>query len=406
MPVHHGRHEMPGWRGYLPESVDRATRARSGRRDRGLLGTPSRRVAAVGALAVCAVAGGAVITTRSAGPPDAFLGAGRRGHLPVGQELGMDARGHGRPHGDRDRARADRRGPAAVGHLLRRPPRRATATRGPRPARASEGAGRASRRAQIRDGRDPLRVGVGGRDGHRLAAATGRTGDAASPRRRSQRPRRPGRGNGPATRPRRGRVGRVCRWPEPGPRQRCDPEGVRGHRDRRVGGDDLDAARSVDRGDHLGGRGPLGLGCGARADGAGRVSDRSGVGCRRPAGPVGQECGRRRHRDGRSGLSGSRCVVGPGRGRGRRQRRTRPGHPAAGHPDAAGLVLARSDTSRTVRADDADLRAFVARAAGRGIDGGREGTDPEAGRGDGHDTGIRPHADAIPAGEETTASPG
>jgi hypothetical protein len=74
MPVHHGRHEMPGWRGYLPESVDRAARARSGRRDRGLLGTPSRRVAAFGALAVCAVAGGAVITTRPAGPPDALRG--------------------------------------------------------------------------------------------------------------------------------------------------------------------------------------------------------------------------------------------------------------------------------------------------------------------------------------------
>ena len=74
MPVHHGRHEMPGWRGYLPESVDRATRGRPGRGDRGLLGTPSRRVAAVGALAVCAVAGGAVITTRSAGPPGAFPG--------------------------------------------------------------------------------------------------------------------------------------------------------------------------------------------------------------------------------------------------------------------------------------------------------------------------------------------
>jgi hypothetical protein len=65
---------MPGWRGYLPESVDRAARARSGRRDRGLLGTPSRRVVAFGALAVCAVAGGAVVTTRPAGPPDAFPG--------------------------------------------------------------------------------------------------------------------------------------------------------------------------------------------------------------------------------------------------------------------------------------------------------------------------------------------
>lgn len=73
MPVHHGRHEMPGWRGYLPESVDRAARARSGRRDRGLLGSPSRRVVAFGALAVCAVAGGAVITTRPAGP-DALPG--------------------------------------------------------------------------------------------------------------------------------------------------------------------------------------------------------------------------------------------------------------------------------------------------------------------------------------------
>ena len=74
MPVHHGRHEMPGWRGYLPDSVDRASRARSGGRDRGLLGTPSRRVVALGALAVCAVAGGAVITTRPAGPPDVFPG--------------------------------------------------------------------------------------------------------------------------------------------------------------------------------------------------------------------------------------------------------------------------------------------------------------------------------------------
>src|SRR6187200_49962 len=74
MPVHQGRHEMPGWRGYLPESVDRAARARSGRRDRGLLGSPSRRVVAFGALAVCAVAGGAVITTRPVGPPDTSPG--------------------------------------------------------------------------------------------------------------------------------------------------------------------------------------------------------------------------------------------------------------------------------------------------------------------------------------------
>ncbi|GLZ48371.1 hypothetical protein Acsp06_45560 [Actinomycetospora sp. NBRC 106375] len=64
MTVHEGRHVMPGWRGYLPDSVDRASRGRPGRRR-------TRRVAAVGALAVCVVAGGAVITqTRSLPGPD------------------------------------------------------------------------------------------------------------------------------------------------------------------------------------------------------------------------------------------------------------------------------------------------------------------------------------------------
>ena len=271
----------------------------------------------------------------------------------------MDSRGHGRPRCDRDRARPDRRGPAAVGHLLRRPPRRATATRGPRPARAAEGAGRAPRRAAIRDGRDPLRVGVGGRDGRRLAATTGRPGDAASPGRRSQRPRRSGGGHRPAPGPREGRVGGVSRWPEAGSRHaRAAREGVRGHRDRRVGGDDLDAARPVDRGDHLGGWSPLSLRCGTRADGADRVSDR-GVGCGRPIGPVGRGRGRRRHRDGRSGLSGSRCVIGPGRGGGRRQPahpdggRTDAGPPDAGHPDAghpdAGRARPRSTRHRPRR---------------------------------------------------------
>jgi hypothetical protein len=72
MPVHHGRHELPGWRGYLPESVDRAARRGSDRRS--LPSPPSRRVVAVGALAACAVAGGVVIHTRSAAPPDASPG--------------------------------------------------------------------------------------------------------------------------------------------------------------------------------------------------------------------------------------------------------------------------------------------------------------------------------------------
>lgn len=62
MPDQQGRHELPGWRGYLPDDVDRAARTRaagSGAR---------RRVVAVGALAACAL-GGAVIP-RSDGPPE------------------------------------------------------------------------------------------------------------------------------------------------------------------------------------------------------------------------------------------------------------------------------------------------------------------------------------------------
>ncbi|MEJ2863686.1 hypothetical protein [Actinomycetospora flava] len=66
MTVHQGRHEMPGWRGYLPDSVDRASRG-PGRRE-GLL---RRRAVAVGALAACVVAGGAAATqTRSVWRPD------------------------------------------------------------------------------------------------------------------------------------------------------------------------------------------------------------------------------------------------------------------------------------------------------------------------------------------------
>lgn len=71
MPVHHGRHEMPGWRGYLPESVDRSSRRGSGRRGAAPRHPTSRRVVAAGALTACALAGGAVIHTRSAGPPAA-----------------------------------------------------------------------------------------------------------------------------------------------------------------------------------------------------------------------------------------------------------------------------------------------------------------------------------------------
>ena len=294
----------------------------------------------------------------------------------------MDARGHGRHHGDRHRARADRRGPPGVGHLVGRPSRRATATRGPRSARATEGAGRASRCAPIRDGRDPLRVGVGGRDGHRLAAATGRTGDAASPRRRSQRPRRPGGGHGPATGPRGGCAVASAGGPRPDRDTGADPEDVRGHRHRRVDGDDLDAARPVDRGDHLGGRGHLGLGCGTRADGADRVSDRRGVGCRRPVGPVRRGCSRRRPR--RRPVRTLRVPLRRRTGAiavddGNRRTSTQD-TPHAGRPDAAGLVLGRSDTGRTVRAVDADLRAVADRGAGRGIDGGR----------------AAPHADPAP----------
>lgn len=71
MPVHHGRHEMPGWRGYLPESVDRSARRGSGRRSAAPRHPTSRRVVAAGALTACALVGGAVIHTRSPGPPDA-----------------------------------------------------------------------------------------------------------------------------------------------------------------------------------------------------------------------------------------------------------------------------------------------------------------------------------------------
>ncbi|GAA4923183.1 hypothetical protein EV188_104585 [Actinomycetospora succinea] len=66
MTVHHGRHEMPGWRGYLPESVDRSRRRSAGA---GILPPGPRRVVALGALAACAVAAGAAIGTRPDGPP-------------------------------------------------------------------------------------------------------------------------------------------------------------------------------------------------------------------------------------------------------------------------------------------------------------------------------------------------
>ena len=304
----------------------------------------------------------------------------------------MDARGHGRPHGDRDRARADRRGPAAVGHLVGRPSRRASATRGPRPARAPEGAGRASRRAPIRDGRDPLRVGVGCRDGHRLAAATGRTGDAASPGRRSQRPRRPGGGHGPATRPRGGRVGRVCRWPRPD-RDRPTPRAFEDTatvaltattstlRDPSIGATTsvagVPSASGVPRERTAPTASPTAAASGAvvrpvpsdrsAADAATETAD--------PDSP------------GLAASSDRGGAVDDGNQRTSPQDTPPQDTPTAGHPDAAGLVLARSDTSRTVRADDADLRPFVARGAGRGIDGGREGR-PGGGGGDGHVTGM------------------
>jgi hypothetical protein len=70
MAVHHGRHEMPGWRGYLPESVDRPARGASGRR-----GDPRSRRVVIGAVAVCALAGGAVaVHARSTGPAAPSLG--------------------------------------------------------------------------------------------------------------------------------------------------------------------------------------------------------------------------------------------------------------------------------------------------------------------------------------------
>ena len=70
MSVRHGRHELPGWRGYLAESLDR-----SGQGPQPLGVAPSRpgatRRAAFGALALCALTGGAVVSyTGSAGAPN------------------------------------------------------------------------------------------------------------------------------------------------------------------------------------------------------------------------------------------------------------------------------------------------------------------------------------------------
>ncbi|MDD7969349.1 hypothetical protein [Actinomycetospora lemnae] len=73
MPSHQGRHEMPGWRGYLPDSIDRAARRRS--RPREHPRPVPNRVVAAGALAVAALAGGVVVQTRSAGPPEALPGS-------------------------------------------------------------------------------------------------------------------------------------------------------------------------------------------------------------------------------------------------------------------------------------------------------------------------------------------
>jgi len=74
MAVHHGRHEMPGWRGYLPESVDRPARRVSGRRGDPRSRPGSHRVV-IGAVAVCALAGGAVaVHARSTGPAASSIG--------------------------------------------------------------------------------------------------------------------------------------------------------------------------------------------------------------------------------------------------------------------------------------------------------------------------------------------
>ncbi|WP_133252023.1 hypothetical protein [Actinomycetospora cinnamomea] len=65
---------MPGWRAYLPDNLDRAAR-RSDRRAAALLRPVSRRVVAAGALAACALAGGAVVHTRSSGPSETSPGS-------------------------------------------------------------------------------------------------------------------------------------------------------------------------------------------------------------------------------------------------------------------------------------------------------------------------------------------
>ncbi|MFC5139000.1 hypothetical protein ACFPK1_12215 [Actinomycetospora rhizophila] len=58
---------MPGWRGYLPDGVDRSRRKSAGP---AVLHPGPRRVVALGALAACAVAAGAALQTRPDGPPD------------------------------------------------------------------------------------------------------------------------------------------------------------------------------------------------------------------------------------------------------------------------------------------------------------------------------------------------
>ena len=417
MPVHHGRHEMPGWRGYLPESVDRAARARSGRRDRGLLGTPSRRVVAFGALAVCAVAGGAVVTTRPAGPPDAFPGpADEATSVAAGSsawtreatavlaaiETELDRTDEVRQQWDTSSvAHRDGPPPRAVLALLGRQKELAEhrdALRSAMGVIRSESASEVAMAAawqQLRAAQEMLRALDAGR------SALGDPVEATVLRLALEKDASVASAGGPgADRDTRGLPARAFE----------DTATVA-----------LAATTSTLRDPSIG----------ATTSVAG-VPSASGV-AREPTAPTAPPTATASDAvvrsdpsdegaadaapgDGRSGLSGSRCVVGPGRGGGRRQPahpdggptdagppdaghpdagHPDAGHPDAGHPDAAELVLARPDIGRTVRADDADLRRpFVDRAP-----------DPES-TGEEQPLVPDPVPEADPeAGEETTAPP-
>ena len=383
MPVHHGRHEMPGWRGYLPESVDRATRGRPGRRDRGLLGTPSRRVAAVGALAVCAVAGGAVITTRSAGPPGAFPGpADDATSVSAGSsawtreatavltaiETELERTDEVRQRWDTSSvARTDGPPPHAVLALLGRQKELAEhrdALRSAMVAIRSESASDAAMATawqQLRAAQEMLRALNAGR------SALGDPVEATVLRLALEEDASVASADGP----------------RPTPRAFEDTATVAltattsTLRDPSIGATTSVVGVPTASGVHASGRPPPRLRPRRRRVPSPDRSRRTRV---RPTPPPGQPIrtlGVSLSR--RSGAGPWTTATSARRRRTPRRRTPRRGHPAAGHPDTAGLVLARSDTSRTVRADDADLRPCVARGAGRGIDGGREDRTAEAG---------------------------